>query len=75
MKSERGEISIPTILTVIVFIILAGICIFMLTGENGLFVPKRYEENVNNNNTVNTQNETQNIENTTNNEALTVPMQ
>lgn len=74
MSNDKGEISIPTILTVIILIILGGICIFMLTGENGLFVPKRYEQNIENN-IVNTENETQNVENTTNNEVLTVPMQ
>jgi hypothetical protein len=39
MRNDRGEISIPTILIGIILIVLAGICIFMLTGENGIFVP------------------------------------
>ena len=69
MKNERGEITIPAILTTIVLIVLAGICIFMLTGENGLFVPKRYEQN---DNTVINSNETQNDNNATNNNAITV---
>lgn len=43
MKDNRGEITIPFVLTGIVLIIIAGICIFMLTGENGLFVPRGYE--------------------------------
>lgn len=68
MKNEKGEITIPAILITIILIVLGGICIFMLTGENGLFVPKRYEQNVENNNTVINSNETQN-DNT-----LTVPV-
>lgn len=43
MKDNRGEITIPFVITGIVLIIIAGICIFMLTGENGLFVPRGYE--------------------------------
>lgn len=75
MKDNRGQITIMMIVTVIVFIILGGICIFMLTGENGLFVPRRDFEEIENNNTVN-QNEIQE-ENITNSEknAITVPMQ
>lgn len=71
MKDNRGEISIMMIITVICLIIFGGICIFMLTGENGLFIPKRQEiENKNeivNENTTNTnQAENNNIEETTN---------
>ena len=81
MRNERGEISIPTILIVIILIIIGGICVFMLTGEDGLFIPKRYEQNINQNQNENTENntltdkdETQKIENTTDNNVLTVPM-
>ena len=55
MKNDRGEISIPQIIIVIVLIVLVGVCIFMLTGENGLFVPKGYEPQENLNNVVNTE--------------------
>ena len=48
MKNNRGEITIMMVITVIVLIILGGICIFMLTGENGIFVPKRDAETTNN---------------------------
>lgn len=41
MKSEKGEITIHLIVGGIIFIVFIGICIFMLTGENGIFVPKR----------------------------------
>ena len=41
MKSEKGEITIHFIVGGIIFIVFIGICIFMLTGENGIFVPKR----------------------------------
>ena len=54
MKNDRGEISIPTILIVIVLIVIGGVCIFMLTGEDGVFVPKRYEQNTNQNQIENT---------------------
>lgn len=47
MKSEKGEITIHFIVGGIIFIVFIGICIFMLTGENGIFVPKR--DNVQNN--------------------------
>ena len=77
MKNEAGEITIPTILTVIVLIVLAGICIFMLTGENGLFVPKNYEqESELTNNSVIQENQTQNENNEVeDNEVLTVPVE
>ena len=81
MKDNRGEITIMMIIIGIVLIILVGICIFMLTGENGLFVLKSEEQNSiditvqeeEKNNTIYT-NEQQNI---TNNQdgALTVPVQ
>ena len=41
MKSEKGEVTIHLIVGGIIFIVFIGICIFMLTGENGIFVPKR----------------------------------
>ena len=74
MKDNRGEISIQMIITMIVVLVMAGICVFMLTGEDGLFVPKKDNEITNNilntneitNNTVDT-NETQE-QNVTNNE-------
>lgn len=74
MKNNRGEITIAMIIIVIIFIVLGGICIFMLTGENGLFVPRRDYEEIENN-TVN-QNEIQE-ENSANNanNVLTVPIQ
>ncbi len=86
MKNEKGQITIMMIITVIVLIIIGGICIFMLTGENGLFIPKRDEEktqqNETNTNNIENSDSTQNannIENTNNtqneNGALTVPMQ
>ena len=64
MKDNRGEISIQLVITIIILIVMAGICIFMLTGEDGLFVPKKDDEIIINN--VNT-NET-NEQNITNNE-------
>ncbi len=64
MNSNRGEISIQLIITMIVILVMAGICVFMLTGEDGLFVPKKDNEITNN--TVNT-NEIQE-QNVTNNE-------
>ena len=81
MRNDRGEVSIPAILIVIILIVFVGVCIFMLTGENGVFIPKGYEQNVENNTNTNaestnkTENKeqnkvTQNVEN-----ALTVPMQ
>ena len=65
MKNNRGAISIEMIITVIVLIILAGISIFMLTGENGLFVPKNNQEQTQNTNntTVDSNQELQNNEN------------
>ena len=56
MRNDRGEMSIPTILIGIILIVFAGICIFMLTGENGIFVPVRYEQN----NTTMNENQTEN---------------
>ncbi len=76
MKSNRGEITIQLVIMVIALIILGGVCVFMLTGENGLFVPKG-QEPVNANNT-STTNQTENTTNSTNeieNGALTVPME
>lgn len=74
MKNNRGEITIMMIVTVIVLIILGGVCIFMLTGENGLFVPKNQEQNVQEtNNTVNANNVQNEINNE--NQALTVPVE
>jgi len=72
MKNNRGAISIEMIITVIVMILLAGICIFMLTGENGLFVPKDNENNAITNEINNNVQEpnTNNSEN-----ALTVPVE
>ena len=64
MKNNRGEITIGMIITVIILIILGGICIFMLTGENGIFVPKRDKVIVNTNN--------ENINDTTDNQLLNV---
>jgi len=58
MKNNKGEISIELIATVIVLIVLAAICIFMLTGDSGLFVPKGEEQNIQTNNTVDTNNNT-----------------
>lgn len=85
MKDNRGEITIMMIIIVIVLIILGGICIFMLTGENGLFIPKSEEQNIQQNNIdTNVQDEetnntvdTNEQQNTTNNEngALTVPVE
>jgi len=80
MKNNKGEITIPLVVIVIVIIIIGAICIFMLTGENGLFILKEYEVNQDTtNNTVNT-NQVQNItstENTTNNENVvtTLPVE
>lgn len=58
MKNNKGEISIELIATVIVLIVLAGICIFMLTGDSGLFIPKGEEQNIQTNNTIDTNNNT-----------------
>lgn len=41
MKSEKGEVTIDLVVGAIIFIVFIGVCIFMLTGENGIFVPKR----------------------------------
>lgn len=79
MKNNRGAISIEMIITVIVIILLVGVTIFMLTGENGLFVPKG-EDNSATTNELPEQNvmsnETQN-QNTTNNKnaLITVPVE
>jgi len=72
MKNNRGAISIEMIITVIVIILLVGIAIFMLTGENGLFVPKDNENNAITNEINNNVQEpnTNNSEN-----ALTVPVE
>lgn len=89
MKDNRGEITIMMVITGIVLIILGGICIFMLTGEDGFFVPRRdvvENETVENNNTLNNNetnenntvdtNQTQDENQTDNDEgALRVPMQ
>ena len=76
MKSDRGEITIPMVITGIVLIIMVGICIFMLTGENGLFVPrtenKTQENEIVTNNTIDS--EEQNVTDNENG-ALTVPME
>lgn len=76
MKNDRGEITIPMVIVGIVLIIMVGICIFMLTGENGLFVPKTenkaQENEVITNNTIDT--EKQNVTENENG-ALTVPME
>lgn len=76
MKDNRGEITIPMIITGIVLIIIVGICIFMLTGENGLFVPRT--ENESQENEIITNNTTDlDEQNATDNEngALTVPVE
>ena len=76
MKNNRGEISIKMIITVISLIIFGGICIFMLTGDNGLFIPKEYE--VHEEKTNNVSNEIENTTNNTNaneNGSITVPME
>lgn len=79
MKNNKGQITIMMIVTVIVLIILGGICIFMLTGDNGLFVPKKDEaENETPKNEITTNNTLSTEEqNTINNEngALTVPLE
>lgn len=74
MKNNRGEITIPMILTGIILIVAVGICIFMLTGENGLFILNTEKESQENqlitNNTTNSDEQ-----NVTDNEngALIVP--
>ena len=50
MKSEKGEVKLEVIITIILLIIFGGICIFMLTGDNGIFVPEKYKV-INNNET------------------------
>ena len=77
MKNNRGEISIPLILTVIVLIIFGAICIFMLTGENGLFVFKSNQREQNNSVVTNKGENAATNENITNNEnnVLTVPVE
>ena len=82
MKNNRGAISIETIITVIVIILLLGVTIFMLTGENGLFVLKdkndtdeMNKQNVYNQNTV-INNDVQNQNNINNeNVLITIPAQ
>ena len=76
MKSNKGEISVELLITIIVLIVLGGICIFMLTGDNGLFIPKEYE--VHEEKTNNVSNEIENTTNNTNaneNGSITVPME
>ena len=83
MKNNKGEISIPMIITGIILIILGGIIIFMLTGENGLFVLKGSESAINrnelqeqNNSNIENTNELQEQNTTnTNNEAITIPVE
>lgn len=74
MKNNKGQITIMMIVTVIVLIIVVGVCIFMLTGENGLFIPKGYrkenETTQERQNTLNTQ--APNLNNTVN-ETSTIP--
>lgn len=64
MKSEKGEVTIHLIVGGIIFIVFIGICIFMLTGENGIFVPKRdkIENNeITNNTTIETNENNNNL--------------
>ena len=71
MKNNKGAISIEMILTVIVLIVLGGICIFMLTGDNGLFVPvenEQRQEEKNNIDTTKDAEQTSNADNTVNGE-------
>jgi len=78
MKSNKGEITIQLVITVIVLIVLGGVCIFMLTGENGLFLPKEYEKNQEQTNNISTENKLENVTNNTTvneNGAITVPME
>ena len=78
MKNNRGAISIEMIITVIVIMLLVGVTIFMLTGENGLFVPKDNENAVNE---LKEQNVTDNQNTVTNNDEqnqnmlITVPVE
>lgn len=65
MKNNRGEVTIMMVITVIVLIILGGVCIFMLTGEDGIFVPRR--DVVENDNTVNNKDQVETNNNTENN--------
>lgn len=82
MKNERGEITIQMVVIGIILIVLVGVCIFMLTGENGLFVLKTQNNEPKNeiitNQTINSdeQNVTNN-ENKNDNEngALVVPVE
>lgn len=74
MRNDRGEITIPMVIAGIVTIVIVGICIFMLTGENGLFVLKtennRQKDEIITNNAINSQEQ-----NVTENETLAVPME
>ena len=78
MKNNRGAISIEMIITVIVIMLLVGVTIFMLTGENGLFVPNNKENTVNE---LKEQNVTDNQNTVTNNDEqnqnmlITVPVE
>lgn len=76
MKNNRGEISILMIITIISLIIFGGICIFMLTGENGLFIEKE-QTNIQQNTNNEVENKEENVvdEKNKEDEALTVPMQ
>ena len=70
MRSEKGEVTIHLIVGGIIFIVFIGICIFMLTGENGIFVPKRdkiQNNEITTNNTIDT-NENDNTVNIEQNE-------
>lgn len=83
MKSEKGEITIQMVVTGIILIVIAGICIFMLTGENGLFVPKRQnnkagdeeiiDQTINSDESNVTEGENEETKNESENEALVVP--
>ena len=71
MKDNRGEISIMMIITVISLIVFGAICIFMLTGDSGLFIPKSQEKvtenNVNQVQNITESNEVNNQQNVTEN--------
>ena len=78
MRSNKGEITIQLVITVIVLIVLGGVCIFMLTGANGLFLPKEYGQNQEQTNNISTENEIENVTSNTNvneNGAITVPIE
>ena len=84
MKNNKGEISIMLIITVITILILVIIMIFMLTGENGLFILKNQPPRGGTTNNTEITNEiennttnqnTTNADDTTNKEALTIPLE